>query len=144
MCGSWELMGLWDPDRAVSCGVCNICWSSSQLTFYLPLGLRRATAGCTGTPSRHHVTRDVRCCIIGAHADGSHTQAMFETLKHVFVCEGAWGHLLGGARWRDPALLFHHRTDGREMLWLSVAHGKFEVLLWRCAAVVCAVASWGW
>ena len=84
MCGSWWDFGIRIALGAVAC--VKICWCSSQLTLHLPLGLERATAGCTGTPLRHHVIRDVRCYMVGAQAVGSQMQSMFERLN-VFVFE---------------------------------------------------------
>ena len=128
MCGSCELMRLQDPNRAGSCGVSTICWCSSQLTLHLPLGLRRATAGCTGTPSRHHVTRDVRSCMVGAQAVGSQIQAMFETWNMFLFLK-----VLGVIYWVGPVA--QHRTScpTKEMTVVRccgcrLQHGKFEVL----------------
>ena len=69
VCGSWERdFGILTALGAVAC---KICFGVLRVDLYLPLSLRRANAGCTGTPSWRHVIRDVRCCTIGTQAVGS-------------------------------------------------------------------------
>ena len=86
---TWTEQGVWKSRAdgtfgilialgAVDCII--IRFGVLRVDMYLPLSLQRATAGFAGTPSRHHVIRDVRCCMVGAQAVGSQIQALIETL----------------------------------------------------------------